>query len=220
MGADDGKERRILAAATRVFARQGFHAARVADIAQAAEVAHGTVYLYFRSKDELLVRLFAERLGALVAAARERLAAEPDAPARLCALVRLHLEALAADRDLAVVTQVELRQARAELRERIQAALRAYLELIDEVVREGQRAGAFDPDVDPRQARNVIFGALDQTVTAWVMTGFRFDLRAQVEPTCRLLLRGLAARPATAAAVPAPGEPLPALAAPPGGEPR
>lgn len=216
MTGGDGKAERILAAAARVFARQGYHQARVAEIARAAEVAHGTVYLYFRSKEELLVRLFEERLGALVAEARARLAAEPDPPARLRTLVHLHLEGLAADPGLAVVTQVELRQAPSPLRERIQAILRRYLELIDEVVRDGQRRGAFDPDVDPRQARNVIFGALDQTVTAWVMTGFRFDLRAQAEPTWRMLLRGLGAAPGRPAEA-APAARLVPPAAPHGG---
>lgn len=192
MAASDGnKSQRILSAAASVFAAQGYHAARVAEIARAADVAHGTVYRYFASKEELLVSLFRERLGELVARARAALDGLDDPRERLRSLIEWHLRTLAADRDFAVVTQIELRQAQPSLRARIQQTLREYLSLIDEVVRDGQERGVFDPALDSRQVRNVVFGALDQTVTAWVMTGFRFDLEAQAEPTWRLLSAGL-----------------------------
>lgn len=224
-GRDDSKASRILAAAARVFAQRGYHAARVAEIARVAEVAHGTVYLYFRNKEELLVSLFRERLGALVETARTQLARIQDPAERLRALIQGHLQCLAQDRDFAVVTQVELRQARRELSGQIQEILHQYLALIEEIVRDGQARGVFTAQVDARQIRNVIFGAVDQTVTAWVMTGFRFDLAAQAEPTWRLLAGGLLERragppPATAAAPAEPGSDgaaSPAVRTPAGG---
>ena len=104
------KRDRILAAATQVFARHGFFGAQVADVAREAGVAAGTVYLYFRSKDDLLISIFEKTMASAIAEGRQALAALTDPEARLRRIARLHLARLGADRDLAVVFQVELRQ--------------------------------------------------------------------------------------------------------------
>lgn len=181
----------ILQAATRVIAEAGYHGAQVTRIARAAGVADGTIYLYFKNKEDLLISIFRERVGRMVAEACTALTAVADPAEQLRLLVEGHLQLLASDRDLAVVTQLELRQPSPTLREPIQAILRGYLDLIDGVVRAGQEQGRFSAAFDHRQVRNLIFGTLDQTVSAWVMTGFGFDLAAQAEPTYRLLMQGI-----------------------------
>src|ERR671925_590929 len=106
----DDKRQRILQAAVKVFARRGYHGARVSDIARGAEVADGTIYLYFRNKEDILVSLFNEVMSDHLERARAELATVAGAPARLRAIAAHHLGALGGNRDLAVVFQVELRQ--------------------------------------------------------------------------------------------------------------
>lgn len=184
----------ILEAATAVIAEHGYHAAQIARIARAANVADGTIYLYFKNKQDLLISLFREKLGRLVAQAGQRLDHLADPRQQLRELVACHFAALAADRPFATVTQIELRQPDPEMRAPLLAAMRPYMDVIDRIIRSGQARGLFKPDVDYRQMRNMVFGTLDQTVTAWVMTDFGFDLRAQAEPTYRLLVSGMEAR--------------------------
>jgi AcrR family transcriptional regulator len=122
----DDKRRRILQAAVKVFARKGYFAARVAEIARRAGVADGTIYLYFRGKEDILVSLFDELMAEHVERARAEMQAVEDAPSRLRLIAEHHLRALGADRDLAVVFQVELRQSTKFL-ERFSLLARAVL---------------------------------------------------------------------------------------------
>jgi TetR/AcrR family fatty acid metabolism transcriptional regulator len=184
----------ILDAAQVVIARQGYHNAQISRIAAEAGVAAGTVYLYFKNKPDLLVSLFRDRLGSLIEQARESLAEATDPVEKLRRFIGHHLKALAARRDLALVTQIEMRQAETGVQKEISEIMKGYFHVIDEIIEEGQEAGVFVPDVDGRQIRNLVFGMLDQTVTAWVMSGFHFDLEALAEPTYRLITRGVCAR--------------------------
>src|SRR5438270_9301693 len=108
--ATSDKRTRIMDAAVKVFAERGFHTATVAEIAKAAGVADGTIYLYFKSKDDLLLRLFDEKMTALLDEARTALDAEKTAPARLERFIQLHLSLVEKNPDLASVLIVELRQ--------------------------------------------------------------------------------------------------------------
>ncbi len=193
------KERAILEAAVAVFAEHGYHRAQMARIAEVAGVANGTVYLYFRNKKDVLVSLFRERLGQMVArrvADEGRLA---DPVARLRAFVADHLESLAADRAFATVTQIELRQVDPEMRKAISEVMRSYFAVLDRIIAEGQASGAIRGDLDPRLVRNVLYGTLDQVATAWVLSGASADLAAQADGVADALLGGLAVRAVVAA---------------------
>lgn len=186
------KERAILDAAVEVFAEHGYHGAQMARIAEAAGVANGTVYLYFRNKKDLLVSLFRSRLGQMVA---RRVADEAhlgDPLSRLRAFVADHLETLAADRAFATVTQIELRQVDPEMRRAISEVMRSYFAVLDRIIADGQAAGALRRDLDARLVRNVVYGTLDQLATAWVLSGARTDLRAEADAVTDVLLGGLA----------------------------
>jgi len=191
LGARNEKRERILAAATRAFARHGFFAAQVADVARAAGVASGTVYLYFRSKDDLLISLFERTMRTAISEGRQVLGVTAAPEERLRLIAKLHLSRLGADRDLAIVFQVELRQT-TKFMERFSATyLREYLGVIREVISDGQRTGAFRSGLNPTVAAKIFFGALDEMATNWALSRRRYDLEAQADTVVDLLVSGL-----------------------------
>jgi TetR/AcrR family transcriptional regulator, fatty acid metabolism regulator protein len=202
----EDKRKRILEAAVKVFARKGYFAARVSEIAKKAGVADGTIYLYFRGKEDILVKLFDEGMAAHVASVREVVTTVKRAPERLRAIAERHLRSLGENRDLAVVFQVELRQS-TQFMERFTASwLKDYFALLNEVMEEGQRDGSLRADLNRKVATKVFFGALDEMVTSWIIGGKGYDLGQLADPVVDLFLRGAAggeklarARPALAA---------------------
>jgi TetR/AcrR family fatty acid metabolism transcriptional regulator len=180
----------ILKAATQVFARHGFFQSQVADVARAAGVAAGTVYLYFRSKDDLLVSLFERTMREAMAAGRAALDGVDDPRERLARIARLHLERLGRDRDLAVVFQVELRQSTKFMERLSSTYLRDYLGLIRETLAAGQASGQFRADINPTIAAKVFFGALDEMATNWMLSRRRYSLAAQADTIVELFVNG------------------------------
>jgi len=188
------KREAILRAATRVFAQRGFFNAQVADIARAAGVAAGTVYLYFRSKDDLLVSLFERTMKDAIAEGRAALHGAADPRERLSRIARLHLERLGRDRDLAIVFQVELRQSTKFMERFSSSYLREYLGIIREAVEAGQAAGLFRRDVSATAAAKILFGALDEMATNWMLSRRRYPLEADADTVIDLFLHGVGDR--------------------------
>jgi TetR/AcrR family transcriptional regulator, fatty acid metabolism regulator protein len=190
-GADPGKRRRILDASIRTFGRRGFHDARIAEIAAAAKVAEGTVYLYFRNKEDLLGTIFDETMDDLLARGRKLAAADAPAADRLTGLVDLHLRILGSDRDLASLFQIELRRS-ARLMERvIREKLVDYFRILGGVVKEGIASGEFRVDLEPRLAVRVLFGAADEILSEWIFSGGSEPV-ANAKKLVGALLRGFA----------------------------
>jgi TetR/AcrR family fatty acid metabolism transcriptional regulator len=182
---------RILDAATRVFAKRGFFAAQVADVAKRAGVAAGTVYLYFKSKDDLLMSLFERTMTAAVAEAREATRAPADPLTRLRQIARLHLARLGGDRNLAIVFQIELRQSAKFMARLSTSSLRDYLGLLRELVSEGQAKALVRPEINPTLAAKVIFGALDEMATNWILSERDYKLEDEADAVMDLLVGGL-----------------------------
>jgi len=183
----------ILRAAIDVFAERGYFNAQVADVARAAGVAAGTVYLYFKSKDDLLVSIFERSMRESLAAGRAAVADLPDPRERLRRLARGHLARLGSDRNLAIVFQVELRQS-TKFMERFSATLlRDYLTLIRTAIADGQAAGVFRADLNPTAAAKMIFGALDEMATNWMLSRRRYTLEDEADAVVDLFVHG--ARP-------------------------
>jgi TetR/AcrR family transcriptional regulator, fatty acid metabolism regulator protein len=182
----------ILRAAINVFASRGFFQSKVADVAQAAGVADGTVYLYFKSKDDLLISIFNETMDEVIARSRGELEKIEDPVARLRKLASMHLSWLGRDRQLAVVFQVELRQSTKFMEEFSMTRLAEYFEMIREVIVDGQSKGIFRKEVQPQVATKVFFGALDEMVTNWILSRKRYSLETMVQPVLDILIRGLA----------------------------
>ena len=181
----------ILRAAIETFAARGFFNAQVADVARGAGVAAGTVYLYFRGKDDLLISIFERTMKEAIAAGRESVAARTTPLERLREIARLHLERLGHDRDLAVVFQVELRQS-TKFMERFSATyLRQYLGIIRDVIAEGQAKGTFRKHINPTVAAKIFFGALDEMATNWILSRRKYSLGAEADVVVDLFVGGL-----------------------------
>jgi len=181
----------ILRAAIKVFARHGYFQSQVADVARVAGVAAGTVYLYFRSKDDLLVSIFERTMKDAIDEGRAALADVADPVDRLRRIARLHLDRLGRDRDLAVVMQVELRQSIKFMERFSSTRLQDYLNIIRRTISEGQAAGAFRNDVSPNAAAKVFFGALDEMATNWMLSRRKYALAGDADVVVDLIIGGL-----------------------------
>ena len=188
---DPEKPQQIIEAAIRVFARSGYYNSRVSDIAREAGIASGTIYLYFKTKDEILVTLFREKMAAFVGQLRAAIAREPDAVAKIRRLVALHFEVLERNPALAEVVQVELRQGHKFFRGASAHEVSQYFALIGAVLQEGIAAGRFRSDLPVKVATKVLFGAMDQVATSWVLGKRAYRLGDTAEAVATIFLKGV-----------------------------
>jgi TetR/AcrR family fatty acid metabolism transcriptional regulator len=184
----------ILRAAIDVFAERGYFNAQVADVARAAGVAAGTVYLYFRSKDDLLISIFERSMRDALGEVRALDTGRSDPYERLRRFARLHLGRLGRDRNLAVVFQVELRQSTKFMERFSSTLLREYLGLIRSAIADGQADGLFRADISPTVAAKMFFGALDEMATNWILSRRRYALETDADAVADLFVNGARAR--------------------------
>ena len=189
---DPEKPQQIIDAAIRVFARTGYYNSRVSDIAREAGIASGTIYLYFKTKDDILVTLFREKMAAFVAYLRSQIAPERDPIARLRRLVRLHFAVLESNPELAEVVQVELRQGQKFFRGASAHEISAYFELIASVLEEGVASGQIRRDLPVKVATKMLFGAMDQLATSWVLGKRGYRLVDTADAVAEIFLQGVA----------------------------
>ena len=185
------KREAILHAATKVFAKKGYFNSKVADIAAVAGIADGTVYLYFKSKDEILHSLFDRAMSDFIAEGRRELAVIDEPAAKLKRVAELHLEKLGADRDLAVVFQVELRGSTKFMQEFSAAGFGEYLDIIRQTIENGQKSGVFRNDIKPVVAAKILYGALDEMVTNWVLSKKSYPLRPMAAEVMKVFFGGV-----------------------------
>lgn len=185
------KYQRILDAAVAVFAERGFHSARVSDIASRAGVADGTIYLYFRNKEEILMAAINSAFDGFMTHARAEVEALPSPVEKLRRLAYLHLEALGSNRNLAIVFQMELRQSVRFLGAFSHHQMIEYLKLVRDCIRQGQEQGLLRPEMNDKIAANCFFGALDEMVTSWVLADHEYSLSQAAESVSNIILRGL-----------------------------
>lgn len=186
------KYNQIIEAAVIVIAQNGYYQAQVSKIAKQAGVADGTIYLYFKNKEDILISLFHEKMGSFVEQIEEEIKGKTTASDKLSVLIQKHFKNLSEDVNLAIVTQLELRQSNKELRLRINDVLRGYLNLIDQIIIEGKENGEFLPDLNNLLARQMIFGTIDETVTTWVMNEQKYSLPDLAPDVHRLLMAAVA----------------------------
>ena len=184
------KYMQIIDAAVIAIAENGYHQAQVSKIAKQAGVADGTIYLYFKNKEDILISLFEEKMGSFIEKLNDMIAGNGTAAEKLLRVIESHFNLLSADHHLAIVTQLELRQSNKDLRLKINDILKGYLQVIDNILLEGIETGEFREDLDVRLARQMIFGTIDETVTTWVMNEEKYDLAALTIPVQRLLIKG------------------------------
>jgi len=193
-GPNNGGEKRdrILRAAVKIFSRNGFFNSKVSEIARAAEVADGTIYLYFRNKDDLLISLFEEKMGEVVADVRRRTAVGENALEKLRIFIENHMDLLERESGLVEVLQVELRQSTKFLKDYTPVKFFEYLEVISDILEEGKREGVLRPDLNVSVARRAIFGALDELSLTYILSRKpKYHPTVTAAELCRLLLEGL-----------------------------
>lgn len=186
------KYRRILRAAIEVFASKGYFGARMTDVAAAAQVADGTLYLYFEGKEHLLMSIFDEVLGRFIQRLDEEVATLDDPVQKLSVMVRLHLETLGRDHALAELLQIETRHSRRFMSLFSRGKLGEYLDRVRDIIVEGQGRGVFRRDMSPGLATNLVFGAVDELVTSWLLAESPGDLLRHHRSLVSLLIDGIA----------------------------
>lgn len=186
-----GKREAILRAAIEVFAEKGFFNSKVADVARAAGIADGTVYLYFKSKDEILHSIFDRAMEQFIGEAKKELEPLSDPVEKLQRIAEIHLERLGDDRALAVVFQVELRGSTKFMQEFSAAGFAEYLDVIRQTIREGQAKGVFRDDIRAVIAAKILYGSLDEMVTNWILSDKRYPLMPLAYEVMKIFLGGM-----------------------------
>jgi TetR/AcrR family fatty acid metabolism transcriptional regulator len=189
------KFHRIIAAATKVFARKGFFHAKVSDIAKEAQVADGTIYLYFQNKDDILISLFEEQMKAVLENMVEQISQEGDAIRKIEKFALTHLRLIELNKNMAEIIQVELRQSSKFMKEYKNEKFMQYLNLIGDVIREGQDQGVFRKDIIPEIAKRAFFGALDEMSRFWVLSSHKkYDIETAAKQISDYFLCGMIKR--------------------------
>lgn len=188
------KRRRILDAAVGVFAQHGFYTARVSQIAREAGVADGTIYLYFKNKEDILIQVFIDAMDEILRRQDESLAGLVDPVQRLETFVRVHFASVAESRALAEVITVELRQSSKFMRNTDMKPFGRYLGIIARIIEDGIQAGLFSDSLSPRRVARAVFGTIDELALEWAMGGREDSLDEASRVVTQLFLSGLLRR--------------------------
>lgn len=185
------KRRQILNAAIKVFASKGFYNSKVSEIAAEAGVADGTIYLYFKNKDDLLVRLFEDTMDRIIIGVRKSLVSTMTTREKIQTFITHHLQLVLSDRDLAEIITVELRQSHKFMKEYSNTKFGEYLRIFAAIVENGQRQGEIRREINPRVVSRALFGALNELFLYWIMGKGKFTLDDAIENINTILIRGL-----------------------------
>jgi TetR/AcrR family transcriptional regulator, fatty acid metabolism regulator protein len=185
------KYHRILEAAVKVFADQGFYESTIAQIAREAGVADGTIYLYFKNKDDILVQFFEFKTKQVFDRFQKIVKKGDNAVEKLTQLIRRHLKEFEKDQNMAVVYQAETRRNSPLVKEQIRQMSKMYLDIVAEIVEQGQMEGCFRKDLYLGLVKRYILGAVEEVINTWIRSGGKYDLVAMADPLVDLLIRGI-----------------------------
>ena len=188
------KYKSILDAAVRVFARKGFYQARVSEIAREAGVADGTIYLYFQNKDDILISLFEEGMKMVIENVQTEIEKVSDPLEKIRRFALAHLSLIENHKDMAEIIQVELRQSTKFMKEYRNEKFYEYIDIIGNIVKEGQAQGLIRADVQPGVVKRALFGALDEMSRFWVLSSKRkYSISTAADQISEFFIRGIAA---------------------------
>ena len=186
------KKELIINAAIKVFADKGFYTANVADVAKEAGVADGTIYLYFKNKDDLLISLFETKMEEILKRFSSLITSNGNAEKKLHKFIHLYFQIIEEDKNLAEVFQVELRQSGKFLKDYHNQNFIDFLNLIGDIIHQGQLDGRFKPDISIHTMKLIIFGALDELARQWILADdHQVDLKITANETSEILIRSL-----------------------------
>ena len=188
------KYHNIIEAATKVFAKKGFYKAKISEIAREAQVADGTIYIYFENKDDILISLFEEQMKAVLDNMVIRISEEDDPVKKLEKFALVHLQLVEQNKNMAEIIQVEVRQSSQFMKEYRNDPFVQYLELIADIIRQGQKEGLFKKEIIPGVAKRAFFGALDEMSRFWVLSSRRqYDIKTAAKQISGYFLVGIKA---------------------------
>ncbi len=188
------KYHRIIKAATKVFAKKGFYPAKISEIAKEAQVADGTIYIYFENKDDILISLFEEQMKKVLENMVAQISKLNDPAEKLEKFALTHLLLIEQNKDIAEIIQVELRQSSKFMKEYKNEQFIQYLDLIGNIIKEGQKKGVFKKDIMPGVAKRAFFGALDEMSRFWVLSSRkRYDIETAAKQISGYFLKGITA---------------------------
>jgi TetR/AcrR family fatty acid metabolism transcriptional regulator len=183
---------RIIQAATKIFARKGFYQAKISEIAREAQIADGTIYIYFENKDDILISLFEEQMKVVLDNMVIQLSQEQDPEKKLQKFALTHMQLIEQNQNMAEIIQVEVRQSSKFMKEYKNEKFIQYLDLIADIVREGQEKGVFKKSVIPGVAKRAFFGALDEMSRFWVLsTRKQYDINTAAKEISQYFLNGI-----------------------------
>ncbi|WP_372677661.1 TetR/AcrR family transcriptional regulator [Desulfosarcina sp.] len=185
------KYRRILEAAITVFAEQGYFQSTIAQIAKEAGVADGTIYLYFKNKDDILVQFYQYKTRQIFERFRDAVSQPATAVEKLRCLIHVHLQEFQKDRNMAIVYQAETHQNRRLGNEQIKEMSKMYRDIISEVVELGQEEGTIRKDLYMGLVKRFINGAVDEVINSWIHSGGQYDLVTMADPLVELFIQGI-----------------------------
>jgi TetR/AcrR family fatty acid metabolism transcriptional regulator len=185
------KYRRILEAAITVFAEQGYFQSTIAQIAKEAGVADGTIYLYFKNKDDILVQFYQYKTRQIFERFRDAVSQPASAEEKLRCLIHVHLQEFQKDRNMAIVYQAETHQNRRLGNEQIKEMSKMYRDIVSEVVELGQEEGTIRKDLYMGLVKRFINGAVDEVINSWIHSGGQYDLVSMADPLVDLFIRGI-----------------------------
>ncbi|UCF73477.1 MAG: TetR/AcrR family transcriptional regulator [Deltaproteobacteria bacterium] len=189
---DNEKHRKIIAAATKVFAKKGFYKAKISDIAREAGVADGTIYIYFSHKDDILISLFEEKMKEVLDNMERQTSLETDPFAKIVRFAFLHLKLIEDNKDMAEIIQVELRQSDKFMKDYHNEKFAQYLDLIGDIIQEGKDKGLIREDIIPGIAKRAFFGALDEMSRFWVLSKRRtYDVETAARQISSYFINGI-----------------------------
>lgn len=180
-----------MTSAVKVFASQGFHNTRVSEIAREAGVADGTIYLYFKSKDDILRQFFSYKAKLVFDGFRQELDRGGNAVDKLRNLIRRHLTEFQQDKDMAVVYQAEARQNSQLVGIQFKEVSQMYLHILGEIIEQGQAEGVMRKDLYVGLVKRFILGAINEVINTWVLTGGQYDLVNMADDLVELILKGI-----------------------------
>jgi TetR/AcrR family fatty acid metabolism transcriptional regulator len=180
-----------LEAATKIFAEQGFFQSTVAQIAKEAGVADGTIYLYFKGKDDILVQFFDYKIKQVFARFRQEVDKADNAVDKLRNLIRGHLDEFQRDRNMAILYQSETHQRARLTEDQIREMSNMYLDIVTEIVEQGQQEGSMRQSLYLWLVKRFILGAVDEVINTWIHSGGKFDLVSMADPLVALFMNGI-----------------------------
>lgn len=185
----------IIDAAKKVFSKNGFYNTKVSEIAQEAQVASGTIYLYFKNKDDILVRLFDEEFGHIAGELLPALESCSDPRQKLERFCSRYLHIVSADRYLSELVHVEMRPAKKFIKEYQERYFKELLDILGDIIEQGKAQHVFKADIDAALAARMIFGSLDQACMCLLKQGA--DVESIVEGISSTIIRGMLAEELT-----------------------